>query len=189
MGDSKKKYRIEGVAPDSTLPSDTAIKKYAETIEETMNRLHGEGYETTLFEQGEGAGMLIIGKLPLEQQASPLSRLARALGAIPVVLGGSQDVEDGPMNQLSKRTSELVAKFVRACPSLEPKGFEVEVRRVASEMVKGFTGNELITATAEIVKEAAEHEKGHKPDSDCELPALLRVLATVITETAQAQLQ
>ena len=63
MGDSKKKYRIEGVAPDSTLPYDTAIKKYAETIEETMNRLHGEGYEVLCAANGQEA----IEKLRSEQ--------------------------------------------------------------------------------------------------------------------------
>lgn len=189
MGDAKKKYRIEGIAIDHTSnsPAD-GIKKYAETIEETMNRLHEEGYEVSLFEQEDSAGMLIIGKLPLEQQASPLSRLAQALGAVPVVLGGGAEDAERFMT-LSKRTATLVSRFVRVCPSVEPKSFGIEARKAAPEIVKGFTSEELITATAEVVKEATEHEKNHKPGSECELPALLRVLAAVLSETAQAQLQ
>lgn len=175
MDDKKKQFRLEGV------PFIKDIKRYARNIETTMNKLHEEGYNVSVIDQGK-AGTLIAGKL---EEAQPRLELGAFLGGI---LGKPGTGLDDPYAALSQQTAELVRTIFRAAGTSDPEKLAIEVPKQLPKVASDCSADVLSTAVKECREEADAHSKGHN-DPTCHVPAALRVIADSLHTFAQSRLQ
>jgi hypothetical protein len=171
-----KKYIMEGV------PRGRDIKKFAAKIEETLNRVHDSGYNAQIIEQPNG--VIINGTLD-EHRAGGMS--TGTLLDILSALRGAPPSED--RSPFSERSKELTSRFMAEIePNTSQARLPKAVEMAAPLATRGFSSEELKTASEECEKFAAEHEKEHTDPTECSIPLLMRSISQVARTVIQTQL-
>jgi hypothetical protein len=169
--EKKKLFRIEGVNYTKNLGAD------ARKIETFMNDMVEDGYRVQINE--EKHGILLIGQLMKESEASPLVDLVAQLNAMQ---------ERGKQGS---RSSELVEKFrVLLHDDPDIPAFTARAKEKAASFIRGFNADELSKVVSDLEKAAAEHDgDGNCKDDDCNFSEFMRAIASVVKDAAKLQLQ
>ena len=167
MANKKKLYRVVGVSSVRVMGSKLVprgIKSFARELETQMNALKGDGYAVSLAEQENGT--LIMGRCEEEDG------------------GGSGEDE----HYLCDRSRYILQTFLHAIEHKKATRFAAAAKEKATLLLSPFTGEELRTASAELLREANAHAKEHT-DPERELVSVMRALAAVIDAHVQSNLQ
>jgi hypothetical protein len=80
-------------------------------------------------------------------------------------------------------------RFFDSIKSEDPDSFKKAAEKLAKTCLVDYSAHDLSSASDELLKEAADHEKTHDAASSCTLPQLLRIIAEIAKSTASSQLQ
>jgi hypothetical protein len=169
--EDKKTYRVIGIKKGDDMAA------YGANIENALNELHAQGYETLMV--GDDTGVLVHGKL-IADSDSPLTGLLSMIK--------SQLQPHGRIAKVSALTEELLRRAARYAGPDASEQELAEVKKHAHTVTQGFTVEELNAAAKEIHAWVDGHKESECSDG-CGLNRLMAAVLATVKQESHANLQ